>query len=478
MLGGFNSFLSNTRILPKRRSSQLLSGSPSKKKKWTDVAKTVGATLTTAVGLVLYFDEGSRRSAMFWSAAYPIYLHYRYVQWKTNGEVEDVKQQEFNKLHDLYSPIAEQMTTKLKGFYLKQAQLMSVLDDFLPPQYMKWCKKMQDEVPTEFPPGKVRDVVEKSLGRPISDIFLRFDDIPRGAASIGQVHYAVLRDGREVAVKIQFPNMEQRFRSDLKTIKRFSKIAMPQHVQPLEEIENQFLTEFDYVGEAKNLQEIHDNIMPTWSKKVAVPQPIMELCTKDILVMEYLHGIKLVDGIRNSYRKYAEMQGKTMEEYEEEEKRKILNGTKEFDSATSQNIKVTLYRAYIKSVDTILNSLKFMYNYSFGLITRNKYDYTWTELPLNLAYIMELLHRVHAHQVFTDGAFNGDPHPGNILLMNDGRLGLIDYGQVKHIDLQTRIHCALLIMALDSGDPEKVADVLQHEMHMKGKHNNRHIAYR
>ncbi|CAN0548578.1 unnamed protein product, partial [Ectocarpus sp. 8 AP-2014] len=64
--------------------------------------------------------------------------------------------------------------------------------------------------------------------------------------------------------------------------------------------------------------------------------------------------------------------------------------------------------------------------------------------------------RVHGHQIFVDGAFNGDPHPGNILLTPDGKLGLIDYGQVKHMALEERVKLAKLIVALDEDDREGV----------------------
>jgi aarF domain-containing kinase len=93
---------------------------------------------------------------------------------------------------------------------------------------------------------------------------------------------------------------------------------------------------------------------------------------------------------------------------------------------------------------------------------------------------------VHAHEIFVDGCFNGDPHPGNVLLLPDGRLGLIDYGQVctqlrvaclqhgnwvanaaisrgqvKHIDLQTRLSYARLIIALAEDNQEETCRVIQ-----------------
>ena len=77
-----------------------------------------------------------------------------------------------------YAPIASQLTLELKGMYLKNAQMVSTRDEFLPEQYMEFCKRMQDQVPTEFAPGQARRIVESELGKPIDAIFEYFDDEP------------------------------------------------------------------------------------------------------------------------------------------------------------------------------------------------------------------------------------------------------------------------------------------------------------
>eukprot|EP01126_Amoeba_proteus_P002666 TRINITY_DN10842_c0_g1_i2.p1 TRINITY_DN10842_c0_g1~~TRINITY_DN10842_c0_g1_i2.p1 ORF type:complete len:500 (-),score=80.46 TRINITY_DN10842_c0_g1_i2:1171-2670(-) len=410
-----------------------------------------------------YHDEGTRRSLVFWSGVTPIYLHYRYVQWVTRGKADEEISMAFDELHENYSPRVESLCLQLRGFYLKQAQLMSTLDDFVPPAYMRWCKKMQDEVPTEFGPGQAREIVERSLGKPIEEIFSRWNDIPRGAASIGQVHQATLMNGREVAVKIQFPNIEKRFRSDLKTLITFCSFALPQHVQPLEEMENQFCTEFDYVLEAENLNRVYSNVMPHWSSKVVIPRPVMSLCTKDVLVMDYLHGVRLIDGIRNNYREYAKEFGTTLEAMEAKQKEEMRLGTFKYRSTTVDKWRVKFYTVYLKTKDFLLNTPKFIYNWTFGFFT-NRIQYFWHSPPINLGEIIETLHDVHAHQIFFDGLFNADPHPGNILLMEDGRLGLIDYGQVKSLGEKTRIQYAKLILAIARDDEEKMIDLLWNDI--------------
>ena len=115
--------------------------------------------------------------------------------------------------------------------------------------------------------------------------------------------------------------------------------------------------------------------------------------------------------------------------------------------------------AVLRARDAAVNSLKLAYNWTLGFGLRN-YEYSHTELPLNLAAVIDLLCRVHAHEIIMDGAFNGDPHPGNILLCPDGRLGLIDYGQVKHLDVPTRVNYAKTIVALAREDRPEVVRLM------------------
>ena len=191
--------------------------------------------VVVGAGAVRYAtDEGTRRSVAFWSRAAPIYLHYRYTQWKVDGLSDEAQDAAYNKLHERYAPDVEKLVFEMRGFYLKTAQLASTLDSFLPDQYMEWCKKCQDEVPTELAPGQARAIIEANLGKKIEDVFDEFEEEPCGAASIGQVHRAKLKSGQEVAIKVQAPGIERKFRADIKTVKDFVWLALPQHVSPME----------------------------------------------------------------------------------------------------------------------------------------------------------------------------------------------------------------------------------------------------
>eukprot|EP00285_Hemiselmis_virescens_P001141 CAMPEP_0173411638 /NCGR_PEP_ID=MMETSP1356-20130122/77523_1 /TAXON_ID=77927 ORGANISM="Hemiselmis virescens, Strain PCC157" /NCGR_SAMPLE_ID=MMETSP1356 /ASSEMBLY_ACC=CAM_ASM_000847 /LENGTH=180 /DNA_ID=CAMNT_0014373425 /DNA_START=13 /DNA_END=555 /DNA_ORIENTATION=+ len=95
-----------------------------------------------------------------------------------------------------------------------------------------------------------------------------------------------------------------------------------------------------------------------------------------------------------------------------------------------------------------------------------------------MASLLDLLLQVHAYEVLIGGCFNGDPHPGNILLMPDGRLGLIDYGSCVDMDMGTRIKLSRLIVALARGTPDRVSQISMREMGVVTKHMNPEIHYK
>jgi aarF domain-containing kinase len=158
------------------------------------------------------------------------------------------------------------LVLRMRGFYFKNAQLLSTRDDFVPPQYLEWCKRTQDAAPTEMRPGEARAIAERELERiGHAGAIAEWEEIPCGVASIGTVHRAKLSEkhgSRSVVIKVQAPGIERRFRADIRTCIDFCKLAMPQHAPPLEEIERQFLTEFDYRAEAANLREVRDAVLP------------------------------------------------------------------------------------------------------------------------------------------------------------------------------------------------------------------------
>ncbi|CAN0519191.1 unnamed protein product, partial [Ectocarpus sp. 8 AP-2014] len=95
-------------------------------------------------------------------------------------------------------------------------------------------------------------------------------------------------------------------------------------------------------------------------------------------------------------------------------------------------VRMGLWRGLLWGRATTSNAGRFLYNTLLAPVAgATRLEYQKARLPLNTEKLIETLFRVHGHQIFVDGAFNGDPHPGNILLTPDGKLGLIDYGQVQ-----------------------------------------------
>ena len=478
------------------------------------LASLGGASAALGVGAYAQHDEGTSRSLTFWYHCLPVYASYRAVQFRhrdaaalgippwTRIPLDDAAAHAaYERLHDLHAEPVRDLVLRMRGFYFKNAQLLSTRDDFVPSQYLAWCKQTQGEAPTEMAPGEARAVAERALaalGHP--DAIAEWDDErPLGVASIGTVHRARLSDaygGKEVAVKVQAPGIERKFRADIRTCIDFCKLAMPQHAPPLEEIERQFLTEFDYRAEAENLREIRDALglddrgeetrarddrffrrgtkskSSSWRRKIAVPEPYLDLCSREVLVMELLPGVKLVDGFRARLRDIARARGTTAEALEAAQTAKIADGKLPPRDVAQETAATARANALIAMDDLLRRRPLWALGRAFGRRTREKYlndaggerssrRFAPSPRLINVGALLRTLLDVHAEEIFERGVFNGDPHPGNVLLMPDGRLGLIDYGQVKRIDAATRLAYAKLILAIVDDDTAEVARLCQ-----------------
>jgi aarF domain-containing kinase len=356
-----------------------------------------GTALVTAGGGAWAWEReeahGVRRSARFWVQVFPIFLHYKWTQHVTcmdfslNGRTpidEAVADKHWNCLHQKYAARVHGIMTDMGGFYFKTGQLLSTRDDFVPPEYLSFFKQLQDAAPPR-PFEHVKSVIERELGREMRAVFKEFEETACGAASIGQVHRAVLRNGLEVAVKVMYPGVEQMFRSDLKTVKDFCSLAMPQHLPALDEIERQFVTEFDYRKEGANLNEVANNLSGIWDHVAVVPHAHLHMCTKSVLVMDYLPGVKLVSAIRAQFSRFAAAQGKTMEQLEAELK------------ATQGSLKppgkrtVQLYAFWLKISDGAKNVSIRMRNWLGAWWGLKPLPLVHTEVPINLFHIIDVM---------------------------------------------------------------------------------------
>lgn len=182
--------------------------------------------------------------------------------------------------------------------FVKLGQLLATRADLLPNSHIEALAKLQDDVdPAPF--DAIREVVERELGGRLSNLFERFEEEPLAAASLGQVHRAVLRDGREVAVKVQRPGIREVVARDLEVLHGVASF-LDDHTEAgeryhldevVDEFERSLTRELDYRREAVSLTELADNLARF--DRLLVPEPVTGLTTSRVLTMGFVDGTKL-----------------------------------------------------------------------------------------------------------------------------------------------------------------------------------------
>ena len=192
------------------------------------------------------------------------------------------------------------LATVMGGVLIKLGQFLSSRTDILPAQITDELAGLQDEVPPAPLPYVLATIVAE-LGAPPDALFTAFAPAPVAAASLGQVYYAVLRDGREVAIKVQRPRIDEIVDVDLRAvhwavriIKNYPAIKRRANLEDLfVEFERVLRQELDYVQEAFNAEIIRENFAGV--PGVYIPEPYPDLTTRRVLVMERIGGIKISD---------------------------------------------------------------------------------------------------------------------------------------------------------------------------------------
>ena len=189
---------------------------------------------------------------------------------------------------------------KLGPTFIKLGQLLSTRVELLPRAYLEALARLQDKVePFSF--DEVEKIVSSELGVRMSKAFAEFDVTPIAAASLGQVHRARLRDGRQVAVKVQRPEIREKMLEDLDALDEIAEF-LDKHTtagkryefcQMLDQFRKSLLRELDYRMEATNLTTIGANLKEF--ERIVVPGPILDYSTSRVLTMQYVHGKKITD---------------------------------------------------------------------------------------------------------------------------------------------------------------------------------------
>ena len=208
---------------------------------------------------------------------------------------------------------------ELKGGAMKFGQTLSVFEAAIPDElaapYREALTKLQAGAPP-MRPAAVRRVLDEQLGTGWRRRFAEFSEEPAAAASIGQVHRAVWHDGREVAVKVQYPGAEEALRSDLRQLQRFSRLfqaVVPGlEVKPLlTELRNRMVEKLDYRGEADTQRTFHAAYHG--DPEIAVPAVVAS--APKVLVSEWVTGTPLSHIIRNGSREERDGIGYLLSEF-------------------------------------------------------------------------------------------------------------------------------------------------------------------
>jgi ubiquinone biosynthesis protein len=267
--------------------------------------------------------------------------------------------------------------------YIKFGQIMSMRPDIMPASYIAALEGLQDQTPP-VPFDAIQAVVERSLGRPLAELYADFSREPLATASIAQTHRAVTRDGDAVIVKVQRPGIEETMRGDLDLLFMLTKalevsIEEMRLLAPSEivtEFEIALLRELDFHEELDNLETARKLLDP--ERHVVVPKPYPELSSRQVLTMEFFPG--------RSLRRIEPL------------------------SAEARHAVTEILQAACK-------------------------------------------------QVLIDGFFHGDPHAGNILINDEGKLCMIDLGLVGQLRDDQRADLVTLIIAAVSRDASTIARV-------------------
>ena len=265
--------------------------------------------------------------------------------------------------------------------FVKLGQHLSLRTDLLPAEYIGALNDLQDHVAT-FDPAEAVQRIEAALGRPIGELFARFDLEPFAAASIAQVHAARLHDGREVIVKVRRPGIAERMDEDLSLLQLVvrglslvSPVLRRNHAADVvRHVWRNLAREMDLREEARNVRRFAEAFAA--SEAIMIPDVVPEMCTGDVMVQQRSGGGRV-------------------------------------DAVADRALGARIARHFVD------------------------------------AYV---------HQFFSLGFFHGDPHPGNLFVMADGRLCFHDFGIVGSLDRSSRQALASFTLAFAEQDSDWIVE--------------------
>lgn len=215
---------------------------------------------------------------------------------------EDVQKREALETHLRNALLVVERSKELKGAFTKLLQMLSMRHDLFPAEVLDVLSAVQSQVPP-MPWPMIREQVKRELGRPPEHLFASFEEEAFAAASLGQVHRAVLHDGEQVAVKVQYPGVDETVAQDLKNVKAllqtFTVIARDLLRQKIDvdevyrELEERLGEELDYVNESRNIDQFRE--MFADDDEVVIPACHHDLTSRRVLTLSFVEGYPLSD---------------------------------------------------------------------------------------------------------------------------------------------------------------------------------------
>ncbi len=247
--------------------------------------------------LLRLLERPYRGSRIGYTAAC-VYLRIKLPRWWDRLLRRDPDARDMTPVHLRNAEHIFHTATSLKGLLIKMCQIVGTRSDVFPPAYVKTLSKAQDRVPPR-PFEVIRVVVEEDFGKPLDAVFSEFETEPVAAASLAQVHRARLLDGREVAVKVRYPDIERIVQTDLtssRLICRIYEFFDPQPLQLLpllDEMQKYLRLELDFRREVENA----DRIRKIFAKDphVIIPKIHHDFSTERVITMEFVGGIKVTE---------------------------------------------------------------------------------------------------------------------------------------------------------------------------------------
>ena len=240
-----------------------------------------------------------RRLWRFWLVAWNfavIYLGYKRVQ-RMRGLSAEERRRRYADRHRATADRLYRLAVRMEGLLIKACQFLSSRADIAPPELVGGLGRLQDAVPAR-PWREVAAQLERELGAPPERVFARIERAPIASASLAQVHRARTRDGREAAVKVQYPGIDRVVETDLRAISLL--VALLARIEPnydfrmvAGEMGRNVPRELDFAREGRSAERVAREL--AHRADVRVPLIVWEHTTRRVLTMEYIDGVKISD---------------------------------------------------------------------------------------------------------------------------------------------------------------------------------------